>query len=130
MKYTPLPFIGQLAVLESENPKHAQEVLNYTVKQFFGSDAAQILANLLRVYEREAMEAIGHGFNVERNVGRLSLIRDIRDSYTEMLAASEESQAAMLEAEAEEEFATTPSDFLIPYPGSEAEAKEEQENEA
>jgi hypothetical protein len=116
MKYAPLPFIQSLEGLRQTKPDHAEEVLKQTIKAFFGSDAAQILASRLRDLEGEAMEAIASGSAVERNVGRLSVIKDIRDSYAALLPDSDKDQAEMLEEEAVEEFAVPVSDFLIPYP--------------
>lgn len=124
MKYAPLPFLQAIEGLQTQDPEQAKEVLKQTIKQFFGSDAAQTLAGCLRAIESDALDSIRKGEQVERNVGRMSAVEDIRGYLAALLPDSEKDQAEILEDEGIEEFAVH-SDFLIPYPDTRSGAEGE-----
>jgi hypothetical protein len=117
MKYRELPLIQELRKMSDKD--HAEAVAQIA-SSWIGSPMAQVLGSILQAVEAGLLEGITHGVDVEKKVGGLQALREIRKALVSLLPVQEQPLAeAQLELVAEEPYMLyDDAGFSVPYPKS------------
>jgi hypothetical protein len=116
MKLKPLPLIEEINSLPAAK---AGERLQALYREFFASSGAQLIADLFRQHEKQALDSIRHDKflthdTVQRLLGRIQLIEDLRSSLTAMVPRTDSETFSEADEESEifierESYASIPS---------------------
>jgi hypothetical protein len=116
MKLKPLPLIEEINALPSDQAGARCRAL---YADFFNSPSAQLIADLFRQHEKAALDTIRHDRTlshdtVQRLLGRIQLIDDLRSSLTAMVPRTDSEAFSEADEESEifierEPYALSPS---------------------
>jgi hypothetical protein len=116
MRYRPNPFSIKLAELQSEDPEQARKFAEAVGSEFFASPAAGLLAQFLQNVELSALANVKLGKDVDKSIGRMSLVEDIRTFFVSLLPEDDRADGeVVLDAELEEGYLPE-TGFSVPYP--------------
>src|SRR5262245_30371666 len=103
MKYTPLPLERELAALP-DGERVARR--NALALELFRQPGFQMVTDLLRTYEQEALDRLRRGSGdrdmTQRALGRLQTIEAIRQSLAALLPADQQANVDWYDAATEE----------------------------
>lgn len=125
MRLRDLPVVTEIKTLLEREPARALAYQNQIVIDLYRQPGFQLVAAILQTVEKNALDAIRAGAttekNVERAVGRIAAVEEIRKLFVSLLPAETEVQGLEGEEELELDgiYSSLPSGFDIPPPAGE-----------